>query len=359
MALLWVDGFDKWGTINAPTPTTIPSTKYKASSVSSANIVPGRFGGYALSIDVTSTYFQTPHLHSGGGDKTLICGLAYRSPTLRDGMYVMNFLLPTEGSELSRSQWSLRLSANSPSSGLEIYRGNTLVSSNTDALLSDNTWAYIEMKVYCDPTSGTCNVYVDGSEVIGYSGNTSHRSTWTEATAYSSVYLCGQPTYGIVQEFDDMYVADGSGNGITDVIGSCRVETLSPSSDVSGNWTPNTGPDMYDNIDSQSADTDFISTSTSGNRAIFETDNLSANAALGTVQGVMINAESQQLGDSIQYAKGLTQNGSGNTVQHSGNFAPGTDGTVITHSFIMEDDPDGNAWTSTTVNQLRIGVEAS
>jgi hypothetical protein len=359
MALLWVEGFDKWGSGNAPAPSTIPGIKYKDFAMSSANIVSGRHGGYAIRLDTSTSRFVTPHLHSGGSDKTLICGLAFRSTSLRVDQIMMNFFHPTEDSEISESQFSLKLSANGPSSGLYICRGNTTLSTNNSAILSNNAWSYIEMKVYCDTVSGTCNVYVDGSEVISFTGNTRHCASYAEATTYSAVQLSSRPTYGIEHDYDDMYIADGSGNGVTDVLGPCQVECLSPTSDASGNWTPNTGPDLYDNVNSQEADSDFIYTSTSGNRAIFELDNLSANASSGNVIGVMLNAESEQLNDSITYAKALTQNGSGNSVQHTGNYMPGTDGTALSYSVIMEDDPDGNSWTANTINQFRAGVEAS
>jgi len=358
MALLWVDGFEKWGTGNAVSPAATVASKYKLAGPAGMDIVAGRYNGYALMMDDTSAYIQTPHIHSGSPDRTLICGLAYKAVSLYAGQFVMTFVHPSEDGELNTSQFTLRLSANTPNSGLYITRGNTTLTTNNDALLTSNTWAYIEMKVYCHPTAGTCNVYVDGTEVISYTGNTQHRS-YNESTTYSAVYLSARTTYGKEHHFDDLYIADGSGNTVNDVLGPCHVECLSPTSDASGNWTPNTGNNMYDNVNSQEADSDFIYTSASGNQAVFELDNLSANVAGGTVKGIMLNAESEQIGNSIMYAKTLTQNGSGNTVQHTGNFMPGTDGVSLSHTVIMEDDPDGNAWSLSTVNQLRAGVEAS
>jgi len=164
---------------------------------------------------------------------------------------------------------------------------------------------------------------------------------------------------GTLFDFDDMYVADGSGNGVNNVIGPCQVESIAPSSDASGNWTPNAGPDLYDNVNSQEADSDFIYTNTSGNRAMFNLGPISANAAEGDVQGVMLNVESEQLNDSVKYAKAITQKGSEGTVNHTGNFMPGSDGTALSHSVIMENDPDGLPWTSAAIDQLRAGVEAS
>jgi len=89
-----------------------------------------------------------------------------------------------------------------------------------------------------------------------------------------------------------------------------------------------------------------------------EGTNLSANAATGTIAGVMVCCDSQQTSRFAKYAKCITQNGSGGTIQDTGNFMPGNTNPLC-HTVIMEDDPDGNTWSASTVNDFRMGVEAS
>jgi hypothetical protein len=72
----------------------------------------------------------------------------------------------------------------------------------------------------------------------------------------------------------------------------------------------------------------------------------------------MVCCDSTQENNMTGYAKCLTQNGSGGSIQETGNFMPGTDEPMC-FSVMMEEDPDGNPWTEETVNDLRIGVEVS
>jgi hypothetical protein len=137
------------------------------------------------------------------------------------------------------------------------------------------------------------------------------------------------------------------------------VETLTPNSDASGNWTANSGGDLYAMLDAPSVDTsNFIHETVSGNQAIFESNCLSSAASLGDIQGLMVTCDSLQSGDFKKYAKMVTQNGSGGIVQDSGLFMPGKS-VPIAHTQIMEEDPDGSSWNATTVNTFRMGVEVS
>lgn len=369
MALLWVEGFDKFGPSGAnispvwgaPDYTDIVDIKYKSYYADIANVEAGRYGGYALRLDSSSTIMMTPHLATKYPERTLMCGFAFKTPTLTSGQWVVDFRHPIEqGETVGWGQFTLKVAGSGNNAGLYVNRGNTTLNSSVNGSwtgMLEDTWYYIEMKVYCHETSGTVNVHVDGVEVLHFTGNTRHRYS-QGCTGYSAVLLHSRPS-NIAHIYDDMYIADGSGSGVTDLLGPCRVESIAPTSDVStGNWTPNSGVNLYDNINEQEMDADFIYTNEDSDRAMFETTNLSANISTGTVRGIMLNCESEQYQNSVQYAKAMTQNGSSGNVAHSGNFRPGR-GWAYSHGEIMELDPDGNAWTPSTVNQLRIGVEAT
>ena len=357
MALLWVDGFDKYGTVNgAVSPSGVVGWKYKGYFADQADIVPGRHGGSALRIDNISTYIETPDVATE--NRTLIVGFAFNLQTITAGDYLVDLRHPQgDGETVGYGQFTVRVQA----ADLYITRGNTTLNSTTNGsnsgFLSVNTWYYLEMKVYCNTSGGTCNLYIDGVDSLSYSGNTQHK-TDLGVSNYSRVLFRKTKTGELW--IDDFYIADGSGSGVTDVLGGSdtRVETLSPVSDASGNWTPNTGSDLYAVIDEDDMDANYISDVTTGNQAIFEMTNLSSNAGSGTVQGMMLSCDAQQTSNCIKYPKALTQNGTG-TIQDQGSFAPGRDNPLCGTTLIMETDPDGNAWSASTVNTFRLGVEVS
>jgi len=356
MALLWVDGFEKYGTVNAAiNPSTILNWKYKAIASTLADMVPGRHGGKALRIDSLSMYLETPDV--GTGADTLICGFNFKLRDCDNGSWICDFRQPrSDGETIGYNQLTFKCVSVNSANQIRAIRGGTTLNTSTTVDLQTDTWYHFEAKVKCDNTNGTINVYLDGSEVLTFTGNTKHRNVGPDT--FSRVLW----NTGVADALtiDDLYIMDTSGSKNNDALqdDTTRVEALSPTSDVSGNWTASTGSDLYAMVDEDQQDANYIKDDTTGNRAIFEMTNLSANAASGNVNGVMISCDSQQTSRFTKYAKALTQNGSGGTVQHSGNFAPGNTNPLC-HTFIMEDDPDGNAWSAATVNSLRTGVEVS
>lgn len=358
MALLWIDGFEKYGSVNsAINPTDIVDWKYCGHYDELINVQPGRNGGNCIRLDSSSTYLVTPALPMGTS-RTLLCGFAFKMTNLTANETICDFRNPNMyGETLGYGQCELKVDGGGNGSELKFVVGNTQKAVSTTANLQTDTWYYLEMKVYCDDSSGTANVCIDGTEVISFSGDTRHRSAVEVVARYDRVLWhinAGEELF-----IDDLFIANDVGSGVTDFLGDCRVETLSPTSTVSGNWSASTGNTLWSIIDEDQLDANYIKDDTTGNQALFEVDNLSATAATGTIQGVMLCADSQQSTQGMkQYAKAITQNGSGGTIQDTGNFVPGITNPLC-FTVMMENDPDGNDWTAATVNQLRIGVEVA
>lgn len=357
MALQWIDGFEKYGsTGGAISPGDIIDWKYLGHYDERVDIYTGRDGvGKCIGLDSTATYLCTPALNV---NETLILGFAFKMRDLDNGTWLCDLRHPNmQGETVGYGQFSIEISGGGNGSEIAIKNGNTTKATSNTANLQTDTWYYLEAKVYCHDSSGTCNVYLDGNEIISFSGDTRHRSGLNANDRYDRV-LFRVGTSDILY-IDDFYVADTSGSGVTDVVGDSVVETLSPTSDVLTDWTQDFGGNLYDRINEDTQHAGYIADDTSGNKALFETTNLSANAAAGTIQGVMLCCDSLQTQQGMnKYPKAITQNGSGGTVQDTGDFRPGTDNPLC-HTVIMENDPDGNSWSASTVNQLRIGVEVS
>lgn len=130
----------------------------------------------------------------------------------------------------------------------------------------------------------------------------------------------------------------------------------------SSGWTNASGGSATtgDLIDSTGAPTintaTYIKTNTAGNRLTFNYDNSAVLSASRAVKGLQIAAagiiESGSAISSVSFC-----------IRHSGvnytrnNLGFGT--TIKGYSQVMETDPGGSAWTTTTINALEIGVVAA
>lgn len=366
MSLLWVDGFEKYGD---HADTAIANEcglrgKYGTRSWEhQAFSAPGRYGGGAWRPSGANPMLQTPDLGPNG--KTLIVGFNFYLHSLHadavDWCWLVGLRHPgQEAHNVSYCNFNANIVQSANQTEIELRRGDTQIAVSSTANLSLNTWYSFQMKVYCDNSSGTCNVKIDDTEVISFSGDTAHR---TGASGhedagfghYSRVMLRMNRPSSI--SYDDFFIMDGSGNTNNDFLESdFRVEALSPTSDASGNWS-STGANRYDQIDEDTLnESKYLTENTSGNQAVFETTNLSSNAAAGTIHGMMLNCEGKINNRLNTVPKYITQNGSGGSIQDGDDVVGGL-GTYMNRTTIMEDDPDGNAWSASTVNDFRMGVE--
>jgi len=324
------------------------SMKYAGFGANDLTKVTGRYGGLALQFTEDYIRLATPHL--GSPSPTLIAGIAFKIPAVTAGARILDFQSPgNDGS--ATFEIGLMVSVHS-SRVLRLFRGNTLLLESTTVNIQDDTWYYLELKATAADSGGSAIVRLDGVEVIDFTGNTN-----VDNLRYGNVLLRSGSAIDVL--FDDWYICDDTGSTNNDFLGDCKVEVLTPNSDASGNWTANSGGDLYAMVDAAALDAvDYIHDTVSGNQVLFESNCLSANASTGAIQGVMVTCDTQQSGRFNKYAKMITQNGSGGTIQDSGNFPPGTS-APMNSTQIMEVDPDGAAWTPDTINTFRMGVEVS
>ena len=238
-------------------------------------------------------------------------------------------------------------------SEIALYNGNTLVATTSGLGLTANTWRYLEMKVYCDDTNGTYEVKLDGTTILSGTGDTKYSSTFDY---YASVGF--RLANGIQRYIDDLYVCDGSGTDNNDFLGDCKVLTMVPTSDASGNWTSSSGGSLYADVDEAvlDFDTSYISSNTAGEQAVFGYGGV--NIGSDTIAGVMVTTCAKQTGNNAVGVKHLTQNGSGGTI-HSESSIPVSNDDYICFTEVFESDSDGVGWNQSTINTARFGVEAT
>lgn len=343
MALLWIEGFEGFGTSTGvpPQPTGIVERKYPLTNrVSFMDVETGRFG-YCLETVEVNGYVQTPNLTT---DDTLICGVAVYLATLPGS--ISRLFSFYDG---STDGVNIRVKSDGT---IAAYRGTTLLGTSTNQLTA-TSWYFIELKVLTDNSTGTVDVIVNGSNWLALTS----QDTQPGANAYHTAVRLGLNDGAVFTRYDDMYVLDSTGSKNNVVLGNRRVDALLP--DGAGddtNWTPSAGSN-YQNVDDGpllDEDTTYNETSTDAHDDLYTYDNLPGDAS--TVDGLMIVTETRVTTGSMD----VSQN-----IKTGGTEYPGSADTIVSTTYVTitrleEDDPDTSvAWTVSGVNGAQFGVRAN
>jgi len=343
MALLWIEGFEGFGTSTgvAPSPSGMLARKYPINNREAfMDIETGRYG-YCLEIVGTADYIQTPNLTTNA---TMVCGCAIKilsTPASQNRLYTF----------YDGSTAGVGVRVNSDLT-LSVYRGTTLLGSSSSQMTTGN-WFYIEMKVLTNNSTGTVEVKVNGSSWISLTS----QDTQEGSNAYHTAVRLGMNDGGVYTQYDDMYVLDGSGSKNNDFLGNRRVDAIYP--DGAGddtNWTPSAGSN-YQNVDDGALldeDTTYNETSTDGHDDLFTYDNLPAEAS--SVDGLMIVTEARVTTGSMDLSHNIKTGGT----EYPGSAETITSTSYITSYRLEEDDPDTSvAWTVSGVNGAQFGTRAN
>lgn len=342
MALLWIEGFEGFGTSTgvAPSPTDMLSRKYTVANESRMDIETGRDGvGYCLEIYYNADYIQSPNLTTNA---TCVLGVAIKvesltaeNPlfTLYDGITKgVGVHIETDGT-------------------LSIYRGLTLLGTSTNAL-SVGIWYYLELKVFTNNVSGTAELKVNGASWLSLTS----QDTQAGSNAYHTAFRLGILNYAYVS-FDDLYFLDASGTINNDFLGNQKVLALDPSAAGDDtDWTPSAGSN-YQCVDDGALldeDTTYNETSTSTDQDLYNYENLPAD--VNTVNGVQINTEVKVTAGSMDI-ENVIKTG---TTTDVGTAETITSTTYVSSHRVEELDPDtAAAWTPSGVDGAQFGIKAT
>jgi len=342
MALLWIEGFEGFGTTpNAtPAPTAIIARKYPIiNRESEMKIQNGRYGlclaiYYAIGAE---DYIQSPNLTT---DSTLIFGAAIKilsTPTvlpsklisLYDGVLLaVNIRVNTDGT-------------------LAAYRGDTLLGTSSLGL-STNTWYYLELKVVTHQSAGTVDLVVNMNNWLSLSGI----DTQAGSNAYASAFRLG-PVF-VTTQFDDIYLLDGSGTINNDFLGNRKVEAIRPTAAGSStDWTPDSG-DSYARVNEVEVDDDssYVETATTTDKDLYAYENLDN---MNEVNGIQIMSEVRVTAGSMDLH---------NVIKSSTTEDDGTGDTVLSTDYVTsvrteELNPHtAVAWTPAEVDAAEFGIKA-
>lgn len=183
---------------------------------------------------------------------------------------------------------------------LAIYRSTALLGETANAVISDNTWHYIELKITIANalSAGGISVKVDGVEVLVIDSGDSQAGTVAQCTGVKLIgHTNSQPRY------DDLYICDDAGASNNTFLGQVYVKTLSPTGIGNTNNFVGADSDSTNNhlqVDDTSTLDDDTTYVESG--SVNDIDQYSfAAMPLGTVHGVAVVAVARNTsaGDAV------------------------------------------------------------
>lgn len=343
MALLWIEGFEGFGSSTgvAPSPTGIVGRKYPLINREAfMDIETGRFGK-CLEIYETNGYIQTPNLTTNA---TLICGCAIRLTSLPASISRLYSFYDgaTDGV-------NIRVKSDGT---IAAYLGaSTLLGTSTNQLTSGG-WYYIELEVLCNNSTGTVDIIVNGTNWLSLTS----QDTQPGSNAYHTAVRLGQNDGSVFTRYDDIYVLDATGSANNALLGNRRVDALLP--DGAGSttqWTPSAGAN-YTTVDEGELldeDTTYNETSTDNDQDLYTYDDLPAEAS--SVDGVMVVTETRVTTGSMDLSS---------VIKTGVTTSLGTPETITSTSYVTatrleEQDPDtAAAWTPSGVNGAEFGIRA-
>lgn len=335
MALIFLDSFDHYVTADMGKKWTVVSGASITAGQGRRGTAAVRFPNGVSSVEKSLGITQP----------TLIVGCAMRFTTMPttavDWLYIR---------DTGTTQVDLRLNATGK---LQVNRGGTTLGVGT-AVLSLNTYYYIELFVTVHPTTGVAKVAVNGVLDINLTNQNTRQTAANQATAVR---------LGLIQGFalgncdiDDVYVCDSTGSTHTDFLGDCRVDCLLPTGDgTSQQWTPSTPGTHYTLVDDAAPNTtDYVASATVGQRDTYGMQDLSAMT--GTIYGVQLNLAALKSDAGARSLKPLLLSGASEALGTA--TALSTSQTYTLH--VQTTDPaTGSAWTEAAINVLQCGAEVA
>jgi hypothetical protein len=260
---------------------------YTASTNAVALDGAGRFGSVSLRIKannydwlgtVASSY-QSIVFGESRKDKEVIFGCAMKVA----GNVTDNHALLIPASSPYGTKWQCYVQLRTDMSLRVIGGGGANLGSSPANTIVSGAWHFIEFKFLVHDSAGYFEVKIDEDTVISNSG------VDTQNQGASDVIVMGMGAQQAANWYlTDVYIADDTGPDNNDFLGDCRVDTVRPTgAGALSQWTPSGEATNWEcvNDTTPNDDTDYVTTSVSGEKDTYTFDNLaSVNAQVFGVQ---------------------------------------------------------------------------
>lgn len=342
MSSIFIDGFDHYD-------SHLLKWDAAGNGVTNLDFVSGRFGGQAVA-NANTGNSDGLIKNFGSSETEIYCGFAFKADTFTDSFvteYLVRFRNSTDG---------ISFSARYGESGeitLHLSDGVSVLATSALGVLTEGLWHYVEFRYKPLNSGGVCTVWVDNTQVLTYSGDTTVSEEAVDALQIlPTVANFGQ---GIVR-VDDLYILNTSGTEMNTRTGESRILTNLPTADTTQrDFSPSSGTDNYAMVDefpTIDEDTTYVENGTSGATDRYTSDSL---ATSGTIHTIQVNTCARKTDtDTRKFRNSILSNSTKkeDTAEH----------TVSTNYFIYPDpydvDPStGVAWTESADNALKFGFK--
>lgn len=352
MAVIFAESFDM-----SPDNDTITAKLFH--SVNSGtnfgvNATGGRFGGGALYIQHTgarNAFIDTDPLNAGG-KTTIIFGASIYGV---GSSWTGNNDRICEFQDISNNVHGYLTTVASTGQLKFVDAGANEYT--TSEQLTPQTWHWIEVKYVINDSAGSVEVRLDqaadeSDTVISQTGITTASQEMGAVSACKFIRIGTSGGHGL--RWDDIHVLDDSGSANNDFLGDGKMVVLRPESDISTNYVPSTGSDNYALIDETTvSESDYVSTVFSGNRDVYELEDLAGTP--DTVDFCFVQTyAAQDVGGTLDLKQGIR---SSSSEDQSTTIALSTTSRYYRH-FVEADPSTSAAWTRAGVNSSRSTIEA-
>lgn len=339
MALIWIEGFDQYGTL----AQMVQQTGYLDSSVNSSIVTDTTRTGRAAFrfISSASTAFTRFTGLAGTGNRRVLGFAVNHAGT--------NSLLRVEQWATAQgvAALAMQFSGNVPSL---VVGANAPLWSSVEADPS-GIWIYYELRVdLANTAAGAFELRRNG---VPIASGTNVITRLNAADVVSGINIRGISAGAVSATlFDDLYLCDGAGTINNDFLGTRRVQTLVPDGPAVAGWTPNTGTN-WQAVDEMGPDDDttFVAASSAGPVDRHTLQDLPP--AVTSVSGVRLIYRARKVDSGTAQMRGVLASPAG--VINAAVQAP--DLTYQYFSSTHERDAANNVWTPAEVNALTAGVE--
>lgn len=343
MAIIWMDGFEHYGTGTTGKDNMVNYGVYSTGGTSSISNTRARSGTLSCRTPDFRRSFNANLTTAGVG-----CAIWLDSLPATDTLYFFQFR-DNNGNVLCRFGLS-------NSQELVLYRQNSVeIGRSAPGQITAGGWFHYECKFV--PNGATSSIELRINEVTVYSNNSfpigNVSGPGNTATSTASVEF--QLANVVWSYLDDFFAWDSSTSYNNTFLGDKRVATMFPNGDtVAAAWTPNAGVTGYTQISETAidGDTTYVSTATVGAISEFDFEPMpTAAVALSAVQ--------------IYTAARKTDTGTCNIGTDIVSGATSSAGAtqVCTTSYIyaqniFQTDPNtGALWTKAGVDAAKIRIE--
>ena len=341
MALLFMDGFDRYGA------TSELSRNYNAVAASNVTLLTtgGSFGGGAVKVDDDDKYFEK---NISGNPQT--CVISFR--VFRTGSASAGDKVIIIDNDVTHELFNLQTT--SGTSQIEVHRGSFTPSFSvllgTFTLPVDSwQWVTIKLKSARDG-AGSIDIEVQGVNVFSFTGQTARDGTET----CNLVRLGGD----ISQDwtYDDIIITDiDPGAPFNDLLPDTRIETLLPdAAGDSGQFTATPAVASYLNVDDVAPDDDttYVESSTLTHKDLHNLAALPITVADIKAVNVFALAKNPLGGGAA--LKLLTKSG---TTEGAGAVQPLGSGYGYINELFLTNPDTSVKWTESEVNAMQAGYE--